>query len=58
MPTFVLSARVGERLEAALLRNDVQAVADAFAEMYVLANAGCDEGMAADVDTLALAALK
>ncbi len=60
MPTtHVLSASVAEALADALLDNDVEAVADAFVEMYVLAQLGVGKkSYAAGVDELALKILR
>ncbi len=56
MPTtHILSASVQEALEAAILDQDVCALADAFAEMYVLAQLGVQKrSYAAGVDELAI----
>ena len=56
MPTtHVLSASVAEALADALLSGDVEAIADAFVEMYVLAQLGVSKkSYAAGVDELAL----
>jgi 5,10-methenyltetrahydromethanopterin hydrogenase len=59
MPTtHVISASVQEALELAIITDDVEAIADAFVEMYVLAQTGMHrKSYAAGVDEIAKAIL-
>jgi hypothetical protein len=55
---LILSETVRAALEKALLRQDCEALADAFAEMYVLAQSGVRKAaFARGVDEVALAVL-